>query len=64
MGSAKDPLAIKSLVVANVGGDMAIATEEQALRAGLRRASSTIDHPEPRSVFVWERDGRVTQEIV
>ena len=32
MGSAKDPLAIKSLVATNVDGVMAIATEEQALR--------------------------------
>jgi len=32
MGSAKDPLAIKSLVATNVEGVMAIATEEQALR--------------------------------
>ena len=33
IGSAKDMFAIKSIVVANVDGDIAMATEEQAIRA-------------------------------
>ena len=64
MGSAKDTFAIKSIVVANVGGDMAMATEEQALRAVFDRRARRHELPEPRSVYVWERSGRVTTEIV
>jgi glutamine phosphoribosylpyrophosphate amidotransferase len=63
MGSAKDPLAIKSLVAANVGGVMAIATEEQALRQ-VFESELDVDLPEPRSIYVWDRDGHVTTEIV
>jgi len=63
MGSAKDPLAIKSLVATNVDGVMAIATEEQALRQ-VFESELDIDLPEPRSIYVWDRDGGVTTEIV
>ncbi len=63
MGSAKDPLAIKSLVATNVEGVMAIATEEQALRQVFAQELD-IDLPEPRSIYVWDRDGGVTTEIV
>jgi glutamine phosphoribosylpyrophosphate amidotransferase len=63
MGSAKDPLAIKSLVAANVDGVMAIATEEQALRQ-VNESELDVDLPEPRSIYVWDRDGHVTTEIV
>ncbi len=63
MGSAKDPLAIKSLVAANVDGVMAIATEEQALRQ-VFESELDVDLPEPRSIYVWDRDGHVTTEIV
>jgi len=63
IGSAKDMFAIKSIVVANVGGDVAMATEEQSIRAVYPGELETI-HPDPRSVFVWERGGRVLQEIV
>jgi methylamine---glutamate N-methyltransferase subunit A len=63
MGSAKDPLAIKSLVATNVDGVMAIATEEQALRQVFAQELD-IDLPEPRSIYVWDRDGGVTTEIV
>ena len=63
IGSAKDRFAIKSLVVANVHGDLGIATEEQAIRAVFPEELETI-HPDPRSVFVWETNGRVLQEIV
>ena len=63
MGSAKDPLAIKSLVATNVDGVMAIATEEQALRQ-VFASELDIDLPEPRSIYVWDRDGGVTTEIV
>ena len=62
IGSAKD-VAIKSIVVANVGGDVAMATRGQSIRAvypgELGRSARR-----PRSVFVWERGGRVLQEIV
>jgi glutamine phosphoribosylpyrophosphate amidotransferase len=64
IGSAKDMFAIKSIVVANVGGDVAMATEEQAIRAVYTEELDDTQHPDPRSVFVWERDGRVLQEIV
>ncbi len=63
MGSAKDPLAIKSLVAAKVGGVMAIATEEQALRQ-VFASELDVDLPEPRSIYVWDSDGGVTTEIV
>jgi hypothetical protein len=63
MGSAKDPLAIKSLVATNVDGVMGIATEEQALRQVFENELD-IDLPEPRSIYVWDRDGGVTTEIV
>jgi methylamine---glutamate N-methyltransferase subunit A len=63
MGSAKDPLAIKSLVATNVEGVMAIATEEQALRQVFAQELD-IDLPEPRSIYVWDRHGGVTTEIV
>ena len=63
MGSAKDSLAIKSLVVAHVGDVMAIATEEQALRQVFAEELD-VDLPEPRSIYVWDRDGGVTTEIV
>ncbi len=63
IGSAKDMFAIKSIVVANVDGDVAMATEEQAIRAVYPGELETI-HPDPRSVFVWESGGRVLQEIV
>ena len=63
MGSAKDSLAIKSLVVAQVGDVMAIATEEQALRQVFTEELD-VDLPEPRSIYVWDRDGGVTTEIV
>jgi glutamate synthase domain-containing protein 1 len=64
IGSAKDMFAIKSIVVANVGGDIAMATEEQAIRAVYTEELDDTQHPDPRSVFVWERSGRVLQEIV
>ena len=64
IGSAKDMFAIKSIVVANVGGDTAMATEEQAIRAVYTDELDDTQHPDPRSVFVWERSGRVLQEIV
>jgi glutamate synthase domain-containing protein 1 len=64
IGSAKDMFAIKSIVVANVGGDIAMATEEQAIRAVYTDELDDTQHPDPRSVFVWERSGRVLQEIV
>jgi len=64
IGSAKDMFAIKSIVVANVGGDTAMATEEQAIRAVYTDELDDTLHPDPRSVFVWERSGRVLQEIV
>jgi glutamate synthase domain-containing protein 1 len=63
IGSAKDMFAIKSIVVANVDGDVAMATEEQSIRAVYPGELETI-HPDPRSVFVWETSGRVLQEIV
>jgi glutamine phosphoribosylpyrophosphate amidotransferase len=63
MGSAKDPLAIKSLVVTHVDGVTAIATEEQALRQ-VFASELDVDLPEPRSIYVWDRDGGVTTEIV
>ena len=63
MGSAKDSLAIKSLVAANVDGVMAIATEEQALRQVFAEEID-VDLPEPRSIYVWDRHGGVTTEIV
>ncbi len=63
IGSAKDMFAIKSIVVANIEGDVAMATEEQAIRAVYPGELETI-HPDPRSVFVWETSGRVLQEIV
>jgi glutamate synthase domain-containing protein 1 len=63
MGSAKDPLAIKSLVAAQVGGVMAIATEEQALRQ-VFSSELDVDLPEPRSIYLWDKDGGVTTEIV
>jgi methylamine---glutamate N-methyltransferase subunit A len=63
IGSAKDMFAIKSIVVANIDGDVAMATEEQAIRAVYPGELETI-HPDPRSVFVWETSGRVLQEIV
>ncbi len=64
IGSAKDMFAIKSIVVANIGGDVAMATEEQAIRAVYTAELDDTLHPDPRSVFVWERSGRVLQEIV
>jgi glutamine phosphoribosylpyrophosphate amidotransferase len=64
IGSAKDMFAIKSIVVANIGGDTAMATEEQAIRAVYTEELDDTQHPDPRSVFVWERDGRILQEIV
>lgn len=63
IGSAKDMFAIKGLVVATVGADVAMATEEQAIRAVFPEELETI-HPDPRSVFVWETSGHVLQEIV
>jgi len=63
IGSAKDRFAVKHLVVANVGGDLGMATEEQAIRAAFPQELETI-HPDPRSVFVWETNGQVLQEIV
>ena len=57
IGSAKDMFAIKSIVVANVGGDIAMATEEQAIRAVYTDELDDTQHPDPRSVFVWERSG-------
>ena len=63
IGSAKDRFAVKHLVVANIEGDVAMATEEQAIRAVFPQELETI-HPEPRSVFVWETSGEVLQEIV
>jgi glutamine phosphoribosylpyrophosphate amidotransferase len=63
IGSAKDRFAVKHLVVARVGGDTAMATEEQAIRAVFPQELDTI-HPDPRSVFVWETSGKVVQEIV
>ena len=64
IGSAKDMFAIKSIVVANVGDDVAMATEEQAIRAVYTDELDDTLHPDPRSVFIWERDGTVLQEIV
>ena len=64
IGSAKDMFAIKSIVVATIGTDVAMATEEQAIRAVYTAELDDTQHPDPRSVFVWERDGRVRQEIV
>jgi methylamine---glutamate N-methyltransferase subunit A len=64
IGSAKDMFAIKSIVVATVGEDVAMATEEQAIRAVYTDELDDTIHPDPRSVFVWERSGRVLQEIV
>ena len=49
MGSAKDLLAIKSLVAANVGGEMAIATEEQAMRQVFTRSSTSTCPSRARS---------------
>ncbi len=46
IGSAKDMFAIKSIVVANVGGDTAMATEEQAIRAVYTERARR--HPPPR----------------
>jgi glutamate synthase domain-containing protein 1 len=63
MGSAKDPLAIKSLVAAKVDNVMAIATEEQALRQ-VFSSELDVDLPEPRSIYLWDKDGGVTTEIV
>jgi len=63
IGSAKDRFAVKHLVVANIEGDVAMATEEQAIRAVFPQELDTI-HPDPRSVFVWETSGEVLQEIV
>ena len=63
MGSAKDALAIKSLVAANVDGVMGIATEEQALRQVFEHELD-VDLPEPRSIYVWDRHGGVKTEIV
>jgi hypothetical protein len=63
MGSAKDPLAITSLVATNVDGVMAIATEEQALRQ-VFESELDIDLPEPRSIYLWDRFGGVATEIV
>ncbi len=63
IGSAKDRFAVKHLVVANVDGDLGMATEEQAIRAVFPQELDTI-HPDPRSVFVWETNGQVLQEIV
>ncbi len=64
IGSAKDMFAIKSIVVATVGSTVAMATEEQAIRAVYPDELDDTQHPDPRSVFVWERSGRVLQEIV
>jgi hypothetical protein len=63
IGSAKDRFAVKHLVVTNVGGDVAMATEEQAIRAVFPEELDTVN-PDPRSVFVWETGGAVLQEIV
>jgi hypothetical protein len=41
-----------------------MATEEQAIRAVDTEELENTQHPDPRSVFVWERSGRVLQEIV
>jgi hypothetical protein len=62
IGSAKDRFAVKHLVVARVGDDVGMATEEQALRAAFPEELDTV-HPEPRSVFVWETSGAVRQAI-
>ena len=64
IGSAKDMFAIKSIVVANVDGNVAIATEEQAIRAIYVGELDETIHPDPRSVFVWDTTGHVLQEIV
>lgn len=63
IGSAKDRFAVKHLVVSKVGGDTAMATEEQAIRAVFPQELDTLN-PDPRSVFVWETSGTVLQEIV
>ena len=63
IGSAKDMFAIKGLVVATVEEGVAMATEEQAIRAVFPDELETV-HPDPKSVFVWETGGRVLQEIV
>jgi glutamate synthase domain-containing protein 1 len=63
IGSAKDMFAIKSLVVARQERITAMATEEQALRQVFANEVDT-DLPEPKSVYVWDADGRVTWEIV
>jgi len=64
MGSAKDPLAIKSLVAAKVDDVIAIATEEQALRQS-SSSELDVDLPEPRfESTCGTKDGGVTTEIV